>query len=141
MPKESFFMRVHEVAEVTGFSISTIYRIIEKHGFPKPVKIGERISLWKKKEVNNWLENLAGEEKTPDKILENKQKSSCQELSIDTLDIPETLHKSLKDCGIYTMFQLLELNETELLKVPYLGRKKVSQIKLALENIGMRLLV
>ena len=54
------FIRIKEVMERTTLSKSTIYRMMDKGEFPKPIKLrgmGDRVVLWVKSEVDEWIEN------------------------------------------------------------------------------------
>ena len=53
---EKAFLRRAEVARLTGFSVSTLYRLAKAGDFPKPVKIGARASGWIAGEVSEWIE-------------------------------------------------------------------------------------
>lgn len=48
-------LRLPAVAEKTGLSRSRIYSLINEGGFPKPVKIGERVAAWPDNEVADWI--------------------------------------------------------------------------------------
>jgi len=37
------------------FSPATIWRKVKEGSFPKPIKLGERITAWKIEDVNAWL--------------------------------------------------------------------------------------
>ena len=54
------FIRIKEVMERTTLSKSTIYRLMDREEFPKPIKLrgmGDRVVLWVKSEVDEWIEN------------------------------------------------------------------------------------
>lgn len=53
---EKAFLRRAEVERLTGFSVSTLYRLSKAGDFPKPVKIGARASGWIAGEVEAWIE-------------------------------------------------------------------------------------
>lgn len=53
---ERVFLRRADVERVTGFSISTLYRLAKSGDFPRPVKIGARASGWIAGEVQAWIE-------------------------------------------------------------------------------------
>ena len=42
----------------TGMSKAVVYRRIKDSGFPRPVKIGPRISAWKLEDVEAWIATL-----------------------------------------------------------------------------------
>lgn len=43
------------VSELTGLPRSTLYALIKRNLFPKPVKIGNRSVAWVKSEVEAWI--------------------------------------------------------------------------------------
>lgn len=49
------FLRVRDVADMTGLSRSTIYDRIREGRFPTPVRMGMRMSRWRSDEVREWL--------------------------------------------------------------------------------------
>ena len=53
------FIRISEVIELTTLSKSTIYRLIRKNEFPKPIALRgmEKVRLFVKGEVEDWIEN------------------------------------------------------------------------------------
>tara|TARA_A100001035_G_C27406543_1_gene330988 strand:+ start:287 stop:490 length:204 start_codon:yes stop_codon:yes gene_type:complete len=52
------FIRIKEVIELTTLSKSTIYRMVRKNEFPKPISIKSlgNISLFVREEVQEWIE-------------------------------------------------------------------------------------
>lgn len=48
------FIRQPEVLRRTALSRSTLYELIAKGKFPKPLKLGERINCWPEHEVAEW---------------------------------------------------------------------------------------
>lgn len=50
------FMRIPEVAHVTGLSRSTIYDSVNKGIFPKPVRLTVRAIAWKASDIKGWME-------------------------------------------------------------------------------------
>lgn len=53
---ERVFLRRKDVERVTGFTVSTLYRLAQKGKFPKQVKIGKRASAWLADEVQAWAD-------------------------------------------------------------------------------------
>lgn len=49
------FIRQPEVLKRTQLSRSTLYELVAKGAFPKPLKLGERINCWPEHEVNQWM--------------------------------------------------------------------------------------
>ena len=50
------FLRRTEVEDQTGFSRSSIYRLMRSGLFPEPIKIGPRAVRWKSSEIEAYLE-------------------------------------------------------------------------------------
>ena len=55
---EEELQRKPKVLKRTDLSNSTLYYLIEKGLFPKPVKLGKRTVAWKKSEIDYWIDNL-----------------------------------------------------------------------------------
>ena len=51
------FIRIARVVELTSLSKSTIYRLIKKDRFPKPItlRLMENVRLFVKDEVEHWI--------------------------------------------------------------------------------------
>jgi prophage regulatory protein len=49
-------MRLPEVAQLTGLPRSTIYAMVAKGLFPKPIKLSERSSAWRSDELDQFVE-------------------------------------------------------------------------------------
>lgn len=54
-------LRAQEVTELLKIGKSTLYAWVAKGSFPKPVKLGERMSVWYAKDVINFVEGLRNE--------------------------------------------------------------------------------
>jgi len=50
-------LRLPEVVTITRISKATIYRLLNRDGFPRPIKLGERCVGWRRGEVDSWLES------------------------------------------------------------------------------------
>lgn len=57
----SKFLRINQVCEQTGLKRSTVYLWISENRFPKPLKLSERITVWKEIDIEEWM-NLKEEE-------------------------------------------------------------------------------
>ena len=60
MPRQTTaqrFLRLPEVQEMTGLSISTIYRWMTEGTFPKQIQLGSRSVVWNEQEVIKWMED------------------------------------------------------------------------------------
>lgn len=49
------FLRFPVVIERTGLSRSTIYEMMDRDEFPRPVKIGARAIAWPSDRVDQWM--------------------------------------------------------------------------------------
>ena len=50
-----FALRTKQVAQALGVGRFTLYKMVTEGSFPKPQKIGPRISFWRTSVVNDWL--------------------------------------------------------------------------------------
>jgi prophage regulatory protein len=48
-------MRIPEVTQTTGLTKSTVYDLIRKNRFPRPIKLSERASAWRADELEKWI--------------------------------------------------------------------------------------
>ena len=57
MDLTKYFIRITKVIELTSLSKSTIYRLIKKDRFPKPITLRgmENVRLFVKDEVEDWI--------------------------------------------------------------------------------------
>lgn len=57
-------VRIREVMQRVGISRTQIYRLIQRGDFPAPVRLSDRISIWRQKDIDEWLsrhfERLSG---------------------------------------------------------------------------------
>lgn len=53
------FMRVHEVATVTGLSRATIYKYVAEgvYDFPRQVRLGPNRTAWVRTEIEQWIQS------------------------------------------------------------------------------------
>ncbi|MBQ4832981.1 AlpA family transcriptional regulator [Pseudoalteromonas sp. MMG010] len=51
----SDLIRMKEVAQMTGLSRSTLYRLQQMEEFPKAVKLGCRFVAWVRSDINDWI--------------------------------------------------------------------------------------
>ncbi|MCP3928005.1 MAG: AlpA family transcriptional regulator [Bacteroidetes bacterium] len=59
-------LRRNHVLRRTGLSRSTIYLLIKKGDFPKPIHLGPRAVGWLENEINEWLEKkVSNRDKNP----------------------------------------------------------------------------
>ena len=52
-------LRINEVCKKTGIGRSTIYRMMQHGEFPKPIKLGKKISGWLEEDIDQWLREQA----------------------------------------------------------------------------------
>lgn len=45
------------VESVIGLGTTGLYRAIREDGFPKPIRVGGRVSKWRKSEVLEWIDS------------------------------------------------------------------------------------
>jgi len=61
-------LRLPEVTRRTGLAKSTLYELIKQSGFPAPIRIGVRCSMWVEKEVDDWISEKISEARNPKSI-------------------------------------------------------------------------
>ena len=57
MKIKCFILRRKQVEARTGLSRSTIYLLIKKGTFPKPIKLSERSVGWIESEIDDWVDD------------------------------------------------------------------------------------
>jgi prophage regulatory protein len=55
------YLRVGEVAELTGISTREIWRMVSTGEFPKQVKLSTKRSVWLRTDVDAWLRKTLAE--------------------------------------------------------------------------------
>ena len=50
-------LRVSALAPRLGISKNTIWRLVRNGKFPKPIKLSEKVTVWKATDVLAWLES------------------------------------------------------------------------------------
>ncbi len=63
---QSGYIRRFRLAQALGVSVTTIDRWVREKRLPRPVKLGEKITVFDAVEINNWLAERRG--KAPEKI-------------------------------------------------------------------------
>lgn len=48
------FLRIGAVVKLTGLPRSTVYDLVSRNQFPRPIKISERCSAWLETELCDW---------------------------------------------------------------------------------------
>ena len=56
MSETKILITREEVSEMAAISCSTIYKLMKREQFPKPIKIGRHAVRWYRSEVIAWLE-------------------------------------------------------------------------------------
>jgi len=51
------YLRRRAVEEITGLSRSTIYLMMSRGEFPRPVKLTTRAVAWPEREITEWLDS------------------------------------------------------------------------------------
>ena len=54
-------IRIREVSNITTLAKSTIWGKVANGAFPKPIKIGANVSVWRESDITAWIDNLAGQ--------------------------------------------------------------------------------
>ncbi len=55
-PVVTRFLRLPEVMKMIGLGRSKIYQMVQSGEFPRPRKLGRRVSVWLLEEVQLWME-------------------------------------------------------------------------------------
>ncbi len=50
-------VRIDNVCAITGLSVPTIYRLMGRNKFPRPIKITKAARAWKLSQVTAWMES------------------------------------------------------------------------------------
>ena len=50
-------LRLPDVLRKTGLRRSALYLMTRQGRFPRPVKLGERMSAWRESEVDGWIKS------------------------------------------------------------------------------------
>ena len=87
----STFMRLPVVIARTGLSKSSIYTMVALGSFPRPRKIGARMSAWVDAEVQAWIDaRIRGDESSAQRIWRKssvREKDRCSTVA-GTLPVP-----------------------------------------------------
>lgn len=51
------FLRIKDVMKKTGLAKSTIWLWIKEGKIPKPIKLSERVTVWKESDIDDWIES------------------------------------------------------------------------------------
>lgn len=59
----NILMTREQVLDYVGIKRSTMYHWMKKGTFPMPIKMGERLARWQKKDLDAWFKNKEKEQK------------------------------------------------------------------------------
>ena len=59
------FLRLSQILLIVPVSRSSWWRGVKSGRYPKPIKLGERITAWSVKDITSMVESLNGKESTP----------------------------------------------------------------------------
>ena len=60
LPKSQYIRQAQLIPFIVPFSRATLWRKVQKGEFPKPLKISEKITVWRVSEIRQWLETKTG---------------------------------------------------------------------------------
>ncbi|MFG6549448.1 helix-turn-helix transcriptional regulator [Sulfitobacter sp. M21595] len=49
--------RVRKVLDISGISSTTIYRMVDRHDFQPPIRLGIRVVSWRENAILKWIES------------------------------------------------------------------------------------
>ncbi len=52
------FLRISEVIKKTALGRTTIWRWSSEGKFPKPIKLGSRITIWEESKIDEWMQQF-----------------------------------------------------------------------------------
>lgn len=58
------FIRLPRIIEISGLGRSTIWSYVKMGKFPVPIKLSERVTVWRLSEINQWIEEKITEAQT-----------------------------------------------------------------------------
>ena len=51
------FLRIKDVMKKTSIPKSTIWLWVKEERFPKPIKLSQRVTVWKESDIDEWMES------------------------------------------------------------------------------------
>ena len=57
-PYTERFIRMDDLSNKVGLSRSQIYKLIQNDEFPRQLKVGPRISVWKESDIDKWMSEM-----------------------------------------------------------------------------------
>ena len=58
LPFTKRYLRIEDLSIKVGLSRSQIYKLIQNEAFPRQLKIGRRISVWKESDIDEWMSEM-----------------------------------------------------------------------------------
>lgn len=55
------YVRISQLTDIVPMSKATIWRKLKDGTFPKPIKLGDRITAWRLDDIEEWLAARHGE--------------------------------------------------------------------------------
>jgi prophage regulatory protein len=62
---QDVLVRITDVCAITGLSVPTIYRLMGRNSFPRPVKLTSTARAWRLTEVMAWVDGRQRQEVAP----------------------------------------------------------------------------
>lgn len=62
------FLRQAQVLALVPVSKSTLWRRVQAHSFPSPIKLSERVTVWRADDVQRWIEQQGTPAARPDQV-------------------------------------------------------------------------
>jgi prophage regulatory protein len=53
----SEFIRLPQILYLTGLGKSSIYKFMEEGHFPQSTKLGSRVTVWQKSDIQDWIKS------------------------------------------------------------------------------------
>lgn len=54
------YLRINDVMQRTGLARSTIWLWAKQGKIPSPIKLSERVTVWRESDLNNWMREQGG---------------------------------------------------------------------------------
>lgn len=56
MNNEDRFLSLHEVRRLIGLGKTSVYAMLKRGDFPRPLRVGQRSVRWRASEVRDWMD-------------------------------------------------------------------------------------
>lgn len=60
------FIRLPRTMQISGLGRSTVWAYVKMGRLPAPIKLSERVTVWRLSEINQWIEEKIAEAQTID---------------------------------------------------------------------------